>query len=171
MNIPVLVWSIIWSMIPISELRGGIPYAYFNKITFGNGYDIYVAFAVCVAANILLGPIVIIFLSTINKLLVRWKPYKDFFERFVERARNKVHKQVEKYGYLGLAVFVGIPLPVTGAVTGALGAWVLGMNKVKSCIAIAYGVLIAGIVVSIVVLGGEHTFNFIFRLFTTTVAK
>jgi len=69
----------------------------------------------------------------------------------VEKARAKVHGKVERYGYLGLLIFVAIPLPVTGAWTGTLGAWVLGMSKKKACLAIVGGVLVAGLVVSILV--------------------
>jgi uncharacterized membrane protein len=159
----ITISTVLFCLIPIFELRGGLPWAYFN------GMNIYEAFFLCVFINSLVGPLVFLFLSTVNKLLIKWKPYERFFNTFVERARKRVHASVEKYGYLGLAIFVGIPLPVTGAYTGALGAWILGMNRVKSCIAIAYGVLTAGIVISLVILAGEQTVPFLIKLFTTHV--
>jgi uncharacterized membrane protein len=77
--------------------------------------------------------------------------YKKFFDTFVEKTRSKVKPKVERYGYLGLMFFVAIPLPITGAWTGALGAWVLGMDKKKASIAIICGVIVAGIIVSLLV--------------------
>ena len=62
-----------------------------------------------------------------------------------------VHGKVELYGYWGLLIFVAIPLPVTGAWTGTLGAWVLGMDKKKAILAILGGVLVAGFFVSVLV--------------------
>jgi uncharacterized membrane protein len=57
---------------------------------------------------------------------------------------------VEKYGYAGLALFVAIPLPITGAYTGTLGAWILGMNRRKTMLAVLGGVIIAGVIVATV---------------------
>ena len=72
------------------------------------------------------------------------------------RIRRKLHKKVEKYGYFGLTLFVAVPLPITGAWTGTLGAWFFGMDKLKSTLAILLGVLIAGIIVTIVTLVGGN---------------
>jgi uncharacterized membrane protein len=132
------------SILPISELRGAIPYALANQM------PLWLAFIYCVGWNALVGPIVYIFLGTVHKLLYRIGFYRRFFDRFIERTRNKVKDKVEKYGYLGLAIFVGIPLPVTGAYTGTLGAFILGMDRKKALLSVALGVLIAGIIVSIV---------------------
>lgn len=140
-----LVISALLSLAPISELRGAIPYA------VATGMPLVAAALWCVAWNALAAPIAYLFLGTFHKLFYRWKPYAAFFDRFVEKARGKVHASVEKYGYLGLAVFVGIPLPVTGAWTGTLGAWILGMDRKKSILAVALGVLAAGLIVSLVV--------------------
>ncbi len=140
-----LAVSALLSLLPVSELRGAIPYA------VASGMPIAVAALWCVAWNALAGPIALLFLATVHRLLYRWAWYRGIFDRFVAKARAKVHEKVEKYGYLGLAVFVGIPLPVTGAWTGALGAWILGMERKKAVLAIALGVLVAGIIVSLVV--------------------
>jgi len=145
MNANTLFWSALLSLVPISELRGAIPFA------VANGMPIVAAALWCVAWNALAGPIAFVFLGTVHKLLYRWKAYAGFFDRFVERARAKVHKEVEKYGYWGLLVFVAIPFPLTGAWSGALGAWVLGMERKKAMLAVAAGVVVAGIVVSLVV--------------------
>ena len=62
--------------------------------------------------------------------------------------------KVGKYGLLGLMLFVAIPLPITGAWTGTIGAWVMGLDRKKSILFILLGVLVAGIVVSAVVATG-----------------
>jgi uncharacterized membrane protein len=139
------LFAILLSLAPISELRGAVPFA------MARGSGPLLAFAVCVAANALVGPLVFAFLATVHRLLRRWSAYARLFDRLVERSRKKIRGQVERWGYVGLAVFVAIPLPLTGAYTGALGAWVLGMSPRRSCLAIAAGVLVAGIVVTLVV--------------------
>lgn len=137
------------SILPISELRGAIPYAYFNEI------PIVTSYLLCVLTNSLVGPIAMFFLSTLHSLLYKWDFYRRIFERTVEEARIRVEKKVEKYGLLGLMFFVAIPLPVTGAWTGAVGAWVLNLDKKKSCLSIALGVCISGIIVSLVLISGS----------------
>jgi uncharacterized membrane protein len=85
--------------------------------------------------------------------------YQNLFDHFVERARSKLHAQVQKWGWLGITVFVAIPLPITGAWTGTLGAWVLGLNKRKTMIAVSLGVLIAGAIITAVVILGIQALN------------
>lgn len=153
MDASTIAWAVLLSLLPIAELRGAIPYA------LASGVPVEAAFAICVAANMLVGPVAWLFLSTLHRLLSRWRPYTAAFERIVERARRKVHAAVERWGYWGLAVFVAIPLPFTGAWTGALGAWVLGMEVRKSLAAVAVGVLIAGVVVTLVAFFGIKAFS------------
>jgi uncharacterized membrane protein len=150
----VAFYAVLLSVLPIAELRGGIPYA------IARGAHPLVAFAVCVAANALVGPLVYAFLATFHRLLSRWSGYRKLFERLVERARARIRPQVERWGYVGIALFVAIPLPFTGAYTGALGAWVLGMSPRKSWLAVAVGVLIAGVVVTMVVTLGLTALSF-----------
>ena len=83
----------------------------------------------------------------------------------MERARGKVHKEVEKWGWIGIAVFVAIPLPVTGAWTGTLGSWILGLDKRKTMLAVIVGVAVAGaIVTAVVVLGVKALDLFVKRV-------
>ncbi|MCR4676703.1 MAG: small multi-drug export protein [Sphaerochaetaceae bacterium] len=141
--------SAILSFIPISELRGGIPYAYLN------GVPIIYAYLLCVLVNALVAPFFFFFLETIHKAMYRLSWYRKFFDKSVARARKKVGEKIQKYGMAGLMVFVAIPLPITGAWTGALGAWVMGLDKKKSSLFIALGVMISGIIVSLVILTGS----------------
>lgn len=135
---------------PISELRGAIPYA------MASGWPWWQAWLWCVVFNALVGPIAYAFLATVHKLLYRWGFYARIFDRVVERARNKVHDKIERFGYLGVALFVGIPLPITGAWTGVLGSWILGLSRQKTMLAVVLGVMIsATIVTTIMVLGIE----------------
>jgi uncharacterized membrane protein len=78
----------------------------------------------------------------------------------VERARKKLSTGVEKWGWLGIAVFVAIPLPLTGAWTGTLGAWVLGVSRRKTMLAVVLGVVTAGVIVTMVVLLGIKALSF-----------
>jgi uncharacterized membrane protein len=144
----IITWAVLLSLLPIAELRGAIPFS------LANGMPVGAAFALCVGVNMLVGPIAWLFLATLHRLLSRWRPYAEAFARIVERARRKVHRSVERWGYWGLAIFVAIPLPFTGAWTGTLGAWVLGMEVRKSLAAVAAGVLMAGVAVTLVAFFG-----------------
>ena len=149
----VYFWTAFLSFLPISELRGGIPFA------IANGVPWYIAFAVAVSFNILIAPVCWIFLSTLHKIFLKMDWYRKFFEHFIERARNKLHDSVERWGWLGLIVFVAVPLPFTGAWTATLGAWVLGLSKRKTMIAVIIGLIAAGAIVTAVVLLGVQALN------------
>lgn len=142
------------SIAPISELRGAIPFA------LAKGMPVIWAYLFCVTMNFLAGILVLIFLNTFHKLFYHISLYRRFFDSFIEKARRKVGAKLEKYGTWGLTVFVAIPLPVTGAITGTLGAWVLGMKKRQILPAILAGVAIAGIIVSIIAYYGIEAFSF-----------
>ena len=129
------------SFLPVSELRGAIPFAIANHIPW------YTAFSVAVFCNAMVAPVCWIFLSTLHRLFLKMAWYKRFFERFIGRARNKLHSSIERWGWLGIAMFVAIPFPLTGAWTGTLGSWVLGLSKRKTMLAVIMGVLTSGIIV------------------------
>lgn len=141
-------------MAPISELRGAIPYA------LANGMPVVLAYFFCVMMNFIASILVYIFLITFHKALYKISPYKRFFDRFIEKARLKVGEKIEKYGGLGLAVFVAVPLPVTGAITGTIGGWVLGIKKRVIFPAILAGVATAGIIVTLIAYYGIEAFSF-----------
>ncbi|MDR0761227.1 MAG: small multi-drug export protein [Treponema sp.] len=147
---PFTVWffTALLSFLPISELRGAIPFA------MANGIPWYWAYPFAAGLNALVAPVCWIFLSTLHKLFLKMLWYRRFFDRFVERARTKLRGGVEKWGWLGVAAFVALPLPMTGAWTGTLGAWVLGLSKRRTLPAVILGVTVAGaIVTALVVLG------------------
>lgn len=148
------IWAGFLSLLPISELRGGIPYA----MTVGQA-PWWLAYLYCVGMNALAAPVAFLFLNTFHSLFYRLKWYKNIFDRTVEKARHKVEKNVERFGYWGLAAFVAIPLPVTGAWTGALGAWILGMQKRKAIPVIIIGVAVAGLIVTAIMALGVKGFD------------
>ena len=142
------------SIAPISELRGAIPFA------LAKGMPVVWAYLFCVTMNFLASILVLIFLNTFHRLFYHISLYRKFFDSFIEKARRKVGAKLDKYGTWGLAVFVAIPLPVTGAITGTLGAWVLGMKKRQILPAVLVGVAIAGIIVSVIAYFGIEAFSF-----------
>jgi len=155
---PTTLWTTVaLSFLPISELRGAIPFA------VARGVPLWQAALVATACNVLVAPVAFLFLETVHKLLYRWKFYAGVFDRFIARARGKVHEKVEKYGYLGILVFVAIPLPVTGAWTGTLGAWILGLGRRKTMLVVAGGVLVAGVIVTLVVGLGVEALGFLLK--------
>ena len=109
------------------------------------------AYFYCVFLNALVGPIVFIFLNTFHRLFSKMEWYKNIFERFIEKTRKKIGDKINKYGYLGVTLFVAIPLPVTGAWTGTLGAWIFGLKKRKTIPAVILGVAISGLIMSLIV--------------------
>lgn len=145
-----LLVSMLLSFIPISEVRGGIPYGFFHKL------PLLQVVPLCMLCNMLAPIIAWTFLATLHKgFYAHWSWYRVKFDSFLERSRKKVQPAVEKYGFWGLMVFVAIPLPMTGAWTGAVAAWLLGIEKHKAILAIALGVLIASIIVTAILLGGS----------------
>jgi uncharacterized membrane protein len=154
-NAAVWGWTALLSFLPVSELRGAIPFAITQGIPW------YAAYPCAAALNALVAPVCWVFLSTLHRLFLKLAWYEKLFDRFVGRARDKLRGGVEKWGWLGVAAFVAIPLPVTGAWTGTLGAWVLGIPKRKTLMAVILGVIAAGAIVTCVMLlgiGALHIF-------------
>lgn len=136
------------SLLPIAELRGGIPLAISLDI------PVWQAFIICVLANIMVIPIFYLFLNTLHKVFYRVPLYQKLFDKYVNRTIAKAEKNVRKYGYWGVMLFVAIPLPITGAYTGTMATWLLKLDMKKAFWFLALGVLIAGVIVSAAVMTG-----------------
>jgi len=135
-------------MLPISEVRGGIPYALVS------GLDFTTAFIFCVLANILIVPLFFIFLDTLHHVFYRYKTYRFFFDKWVSRTRKKIeHRIGTKWELPTLLLFVAIPFPLTGAYSGTLVAWLFNINRIKAILTISLGIFIAALVVSLVYFG------------------
>lgn len=133
------------SMIPILELRGSILAAGFLKMEFLS------TFIVAVLGNMLPIPFILLFIDKIFALLKKTR-LKNLTEKLENKALSK-SDQIRKYGRWGLLLFVGIPLPGTGAWTGALIASLLRMKKRESLPFIFFGVVLAGLIMSLVSFG------------------
>ncbi len=150
MSLSVWLWTALLSFLPVSELRGGMIYAVINGISPLN------AFFIGVIVNILAIFFVFFFLDFLHKGFLKLNLYKKFFDFYIDKNREKIKKlksQYAVYGFLALTVFVAIPLPATGAWTGCFIAWLLGLDRKESILAITLGVLIAGIIVLLASLG------------------
>ena len=134
------------SLMPILELRGGLLAATLLKIPYLR------ALIICVAGNVLPIPFVLLFLEMIFRWMEKWSVTKKIV-KWLEKKGTSKRSQIDKYGYLGLILFVGIPLPGTGAWTGSLVAILLGLDKKKSFLCILIGVMLAAAIMSIVSYG------------------
>jgi len=136
------------SMIPIFELRGAIPVG-INHFKLNP----LLVFFICVAGNMVPVFVVLLFLDAITRILSKIPVLQKFLEYLFQRTRKK-KKSIEMYQEMGLVAFVAIPLPITGAWTGSLAAYLFGLKFWKSVFFILIGVIIAGIVVTILSLLG-----------------
>ncbi len=132
---------ILISMLPVSELRGSIPYAMVM------GFNPVEAYLLSVAGNFFPVPILLFILSKFDPFFRRI-PYFGRIYEIIIGIGEKRKSIVERYGYPGLTIFVAIPLPVTGAWTGCLVSFILGLDPKKASFFILAGILIAGIIVT-----------------------
>lgn len=142
-----VVMTFLISFIPVVELRGAVPVGY------ANGVNIWVAVAVSVIGNLIPVPFIIVFIRKIFALIRRFFPKLDGFITRLEKRGEEKSGIVSKYEFWGLFLLVAIPLPGTGAWTGALVAAMLDMRLKHAMPAIALGVLAAGIIVAFVTCG------------------
>lgn len=141
------LWMLVITVAPFIELRGSIPFG------FATGLSPVLVIVSCITFNILLIPVLFAVLHVIFDGLTQLPVFGKWFEKRLDKIHKKAGKYVDKYGLIGLALFVAVPLPGTGAYSGALAAHLLGMEKKKAMIAVAVGVLIAGVLVSLAGLG------------------
>ena len=148
------------SMVPLIELRGALPYA------LANGIPTLPAYLVCMVGNMLPVPLIFFF----ARKVLEWGADKKFTGRFFTLCLEKGHKAGEKLQkkagskglFIALLLFVGIPLPGTGAWTGTLAASILDMDFKSSILAVLLGVLLAAIIMgvgSLLVINGIHLFG------------
>ncbi len=138
-----IVMTFLVSMVPIIELRGAIP------IATGAGLSPWVAIPVAIFGNLLPIPFIILFIKKIFGWMRKVSPKLNGIVDKMEAKAEKNKKKVLRYAFWGLALFVAIPLPGTGAWTGALVAAMLDMPLKKAFPSIAVGVLLAGVIISV----------------------
>ena len=138
------------SMVPVVELRLGLPYG----ITLGLPY--FTALTAAILGNMLPVPFIIIYIKRIFAWLRRHMPRMDALITKLEDRANLKGETVQKYGHWGLLLFVAIPLPGTGAWTGALIAALLDIRTAKATPVILIGVCIAAAIMTLVTYGVIH---------------
>lgn len=141
--------TILVSMLPVIELRGGIPYGVVA------GLSVKGALMCALIGNVIPVPFLIIFTTKVFSWL---RKKSEKLNAFVTRMENKALSKkdvIDKYEFLGLVILVAIPLPGTGAWTGCLVAAVLEMDWKKAFLAVCLGVVIAGLIVSFITYGAE----------------
>src|SRR5574344_1297932 len=138
------------SMVPIIELRGAIPYA------VGFGLPLIPSYIIAILGNMLPVPFIYLF----ARKILEWGSNKKYTKKFFtwclkkgEKGGQKLEKSAGKGIYVALLLFVGIPLPGTGAWTGTLAASILDLDFKKSVLAVMGGVILAGIIMGVISLG------------------
>lgn len=135
------------SMIPVAELRLGIPFG------VARGLPVWAAYLAAVIGNMLPVPFIVVYIRRIFLWMRRRLPWLNSLVDKLERKAHLKGQRVTKYKYLGLMLFVAIPLPGTGAWTGSLAAAFLDMPLRKAIPSVIVGVLIAGMAISILSYG------------------
>jgi uncharacterized membrane protein len=149
---------ILMTLAPVLELRASIPYGILKL-----NMDWMLVFIICTISNIMIGPAVYFFLDKVMHIFLRIEWINKSYSRYVDNTRKKMQQPIEKYEYIGLAIFIGIPLPGTGVYTGALAAYLLKTGYKKLMYATILGVLIAGIIVTVITLTGSEAFYFLIK--------
>ncbi len=140
-------------MLPITELRAAIPWAILIQ-----NIPWYHAVLFAVFGNFLITIPILFLIEPVSNLLRRWNVWDRFFNWLFARTRKK-GRIIEKIEFWGLVVFVGIPLPVTGAWTGCVAAYIFGLSKKVSFIAIFIGLCISACIVTILTMTGYFVVN------------
>ena len=141
------------AMVPVIELRGAIPFGVASGITVKQ------ALACAIIGNLIPIPFNLLFL---RRVFIWMRKISPGFERLVEKLEARAKRKqgiVDKYEIIGLIILVAIPLPGTGAWTGALVATILDIRMRRAMPAITVGVIIAGILVSVITYGGFAVFG------------
>ncbi|MCR4682443.1 MAG: small multi-drug export protein [Clostridiales bacterium] len=146
----------ICSMIPVIELRGGIP------LGAALGLPWWESYLLAVAGNMVPVPIILLFV----KKFISWMSASKvrFFNKiasFLERKAEKNRGKIEKYAFWGICLFVAVPLPITGAWTGALVCATIGEKVWRALVSCFIGVCIAGVIMTLASYGVVAALNFL----------
>lgn len=141
------IYALLITLVPGVELRGSIPLV---LLVYKQGLWSVV---IITALNIIITPLVFIFWYLFLKIAEHISFLKRFTNFYLKNLQKRSQKTIDKFGFLGLLIFVAIPLPGTGAYSGALIAEIFGMNKIKAFISITIGVIIASLIVTLAILG------------------
>ena len=143
------------SMVPIIELRGGLIVAAIKGIT------LWKAIAICIAGNLVPIPFILLLIRKIFELLKKTKTFRPLVEKLEAKSMSKSEK-IKKYEFLGLVLFVGIPLPGTGGWTGSLIAALMNIKLKKAFPAICLGLIMATIIMCFITYGIPWLVKYVF---------
>lgn len=149
-----LIYAIILTIMPVTELRAGLPIAIVYAME--HNIPVMLVFLLIILLNILMIFVIFYLLDLAYKVLRNIEFFKKIVGKFLKRFQKKVDKFERKYetlGFFALVLFVAVPLPGTGAWSGCLISWLLGLDRKKSILAIASGVFIAGMFILFGTLG------------------
>lgn len=164
-----IIFLILLTWVPLFELRWSIPIGLFSKTIEGipligsmqgMGLDLTLVFLVCVGANIFLGFLAYFFFDKVIFIFLKVPFLKKFYDKIVIKSQKKADPLVEKYGLIGMSIFIAIPLPGSGTWSGALVGNLLNFGYKRFFIANLIGVIIAGIIVTIVFAGAFSFLGF-----------
>ena len=145
------------SMVPIIELRGAIPYG------VGFGLPLWLTYCIAIAGNMLPVPLIYFFARKVLHWGADKKCIGKFFSYCLEKGEAAGHRLMKKAGrgglFVALMLFVGIPIPGTGAWTGTLAASFLDMGIKTTALSVSLGVIIAGIIMGAASMAGVHVFG------------
>lgn len=147
------------TLLPFLELRASIPYGILNT-----DLNWAAVFLICGITNIILAPIIYFLLDKAVHSFFFIKPFKKVYDYYIIKTQKKIQGYVEKYGEIGVTLFIAVPLPGSGVYSGALAAYILGMSYkdfIKSAI---IGVLIAGAIVTAISISGNEAFKFFIKI-------
>lgn len=136
-----LLIAVLWSISPFGEAKVGIPYG------LASGLNQYVVFVSCFFTNVLVFPLMMFFLDRINNHLIRWRFYKKSAVFVAQRAKKGSGKNIQKFGAIGLMLFVMLPVPGTGVYAGSIAAYIFKIERQKAFWANAIGIFFSSLII------------------------
>lgn len=153
-HLPPALTVFLLSLMPVSELRGGIPYGVLVA-----HMPLWQVLLLAILGCWLSAPLVYFVLPFFVKLFCRMRWFDRLWNKLSRKVHGHVKKSIDRFGPLGVALFVGVPLPGFGVYSGALGAYMIGMSFGRFMWVSFIGVLIAAALVTAAVLSGNSAFS------------
>ena len=131
----------LWSISPLGEAKVGIPYG------IAQGANIYLVFAACFVANVLVFPLMFFFLDYVNRYLLKLRFYKKSALYVARKAKVGSGEKIKKYGFWGLIFFVMLPIPGTGVYAGSIASYLFKFERKKAFAANTIGIFFSSVIV------------------------
>lgn len=141
-----IIISMLWSISPFGEAKVGIPYGLVK------GLNKYLVFVICFLTNVLVFPLMLLFLDNVNRHLVKWTPYKKAAINIARRAKIGSGNVIQKYGFFGLIFFVMLPLPGTGVYAGTIATYMFKIERGKAFLANTIGIFFSSLIVWVTIM-------------------